>query len=188
MKDNYDDLFGTMYDFDGDGHSDITETYMAYRMMTDDENDDSDTYNSKSVVQHRATGGSGKFYLAVILIVLSIIGWIYFIVTQIVSCSSSSNKSSYSYSHSHSYKSYSGSSSKSNSSANSYHSKTESSSVQSTTKKSTYKSYSSKSSKSADEYNAKDYADADDFYYDHYDDFYDYEDAEDYYNDHYNDR
>ena len=51
---------------------------------------------------------------------------------------------------------------------------------------SAYKSYSSKSksSKSSDEYSAKDYVDADDFYYDHYDDFYDYEDAEDYYNEH----
>ena len=47
---------------------------------------------------------------------------------------------------------------------------------------STYKSYSSKPSKTEDEYSAKDYVDADDFYYDHYDDFYDYEDAEDYYN------
>ena len=33
-------------------------------------------------------------------------------------------------------------------------------------------------------YSRKDYVDADDFYYDHYDDFYDYEDAEDYYNEH----
>ena len=187
MKDNYDDLFGTMFDFDGDGHSDITETYMAYRMMTDDENDNTDTYNSKPVVQHRATGGSGKIYLAVILIVLSIIGWLYFIVTQIVSCSSSSSNSSYSYSHR--YKSYSGNSSKSNSSTNLYRSKAESSSVQPITKKSTYKSNSSKSksSKSNDEYSAKDYADADDFYCDHFDDFYDYEDAEDYYDEHYND-
>ena len=31
-----------------------------------------------------------------------------------------------------------------------------------------------------DPYGAKDYADPDDFYYDHYDDFFDYEDAEDY--------
>ena len=35
MKNN-DDFFGTMFDFDGDGHTDITETYMAYRMMNDD--------------------------------------------------------------------------------------------------------------------------------------------------------
>ncbi len=173
-----------MFDFNGDGHNDITEIYMAYRIMTDDKNDDSDTYNSQPVVQHRSTGGSGRFYLAIALIVLPIIGWIYFIVTQIVSCSSSSSGSSYSYSRS--YKSYSGSSSKSNSSANSYHSKTEASSVQPTTKKSTYKSYSSKSksSESSNKYSAKEYVDADDFYYDHYDDFYDYEEAEDYYNEH----
>ena len=34
-----------------------------------------------------------------------------------------------------------------------------------------------------DPLNAKDYVDADDFYYDHYDDFFDYEDAEDYWED-----
>jgi hypothetical protein len=33
-------------------------------------------------------------------------------------------------------------------------------------------------------YNASDYSNAEDFYYDHYDDFYDYEEAEDYYNTH----
>ena len=35
-----------------------------------------------------------------------------------------------------------------------------------------------------DEFNAKDYYQAEDFYEDHYDDFYDFEDAEDYYNEH----
>lgn len=39
-------------------------------------------------------------------------------------------------------------------------------------------------SDSYDKYNAKDYKFAEDFYDDHYDDFFDYEDAEDYYNDH----
>lgn len=48
-----------------------------------------------------------------------------------------------------------------------------------TTKKKKY--YSSKNN---DPYDAKDYVDPDDFYYDHYDDFYDYEDAEDYYHGH----
>lgn len=33
-----------------------------------------------------------------------------------------------------------------------------------------------------DPYNAKDYSNEEDFYYDHYDDFFDYYDAEDYYN------
>lgn len=35
-----------------------------------------------------------------------------------------------------------------------------------------------------DPYNAKDYSNEEDFYYDHYDDFFDYYDAEDYYNEH----
>ena len=35
-----------------------------------------------------------------------------------------------------------------------------------------------------DDYDVKDYYDAEDFYDDHYDDFYDYEEAEDYYNEH----
>ena len=38
-----------------------------------------------------------------------------------------------------------------------------------------------------DPYNAKDYSNEEDFYYDHYDDFFDYEEAEDYYNE-YNDQ
>ena len=36
----------------------------------------------------------------------------------------------------------------------------------------------------ADEYNVNDYSNEEDFYYDHYDDFYDYYDAEDYYREH----
>ena len=35
-----------------------------------------------------------------------------------------------------------------------------------------------------DPYHASDYYDAEDFYYDHYDDFFDFEDAEDYYYEH----
>ena len=35
----------------------------------------------------------------------------------------------------------------------------------------------------SDPFNARDYTDPDDFYFDYYDDFYDYEDAEDYWND-----
>ncbi len=50
-----------------------------------------------------------------------------------------------------------------------------------------YGSYSGSGStnkKDDDPYNATDYAHPEDFYYDHYDDFFDYEDAEDYYNEH----
>lgn len=45
-----------------------------------------------------------------------------------------------------------------------------------------YKSYSKDDDH--DPYNAKDYSNEEDFYYDHYDDFFDYYDAEDYYNEH----
>ena len=38
----------------------------------------------------------------------------------------------------------------------------------------------SRPSASSDPYNARDYSGADEFYDDHYDDFFDYEDAEDY--------
>ena len=48
-----------------------------------------------------------------------------------------------------------------------------------------YSFYSGKSSeKDDDPYNAKKYSDEEDFYDDHYDDFFDYYDAEDYYRDH----
>ena len=47
-----------------------------------------------------------------------------------------------------------------------------------------YYNSSSKSSSNDDDYNAKDYYSAEDFYDDHYDDFFDYYDAEDYYEEH----
>ena len=43
---------------------------------------------------------------------------------------------------------------------------------------------SSKSNSDDDPYNASDYSHPDDFYYDHYDDFWDYEEAEEYYEEH----
>ena len=49
-----------------------------------------------------------------------------------------------------------------------------------TTKK-RYNRATKKTKKYDDPYDAKDYANEEDFYYDHYDDFYDYEEAEDYY-------
>ena len=48
-----------------------------------------------------------------------------------------------------------------------------------TSKKST--TYKTPAVKDQDSFNVKDYRDPEDFYYDHYDDFYDYEEAEDYY-------
>jgi hypothetical protein len=51
---------------------------------------------------------------------------------------------------------------------------------------SSVKKSSSGSSNKSDPYNASDYNNEEDFYYDHYDDFIDYEEAEDYYNKHKN--
>ena len=50
--------------------------------------------------------------------------------------------------------------------------------------KSGYYYKSSKSNSDDDPYNASDYSHPDDFYYDHYDDFWDYEEAEEYYEEH----
>ena len=167
-----------MFDFNGDGHTDMTESFIAYQMIHDSSGNEGRSRPSSC----RKTGGGGgnRATIALILIILAIIGWIYFIANIFVSCCSSSGKSSAGYSRS--YRSNYGGSSYA------YRSKTQSSAVQPTTKKSAYRSYSSKSStvRSEDEYSVGDYADAEDFYYDHYDDFYDYEDAEDYYNEHAN--
>ena len=170
------DFFDGMFDFNGDGKTDLMEEGLAYQMMDDFDNQ----FRGKTPSEKSSSSGSTISAIIGTILVFLILGSI------VSACDNNSRKSTSSYSYSRSYKSYSSSSSKSNSSVYSYQSKTTSSAVQSTTKKSTYKSYSSKakSSKSEDEYSAKDYVDADDFYYDHYDDFYDYEDAEDYYNEH----
>ena len=170
------DFFDGMFDFNGDGKTDLMEEGLAYQMMDDFDNQ----FREKSPSSSSSSSGSTIIAIIGTILVFLALGSI------ITACDNNSRNSTGRYSYSHSYKSYSGSSTKSNSSAYSYQSKTTSSAVQPATKKSTYKSYSSKSqsSKSEDEYSAKDYVDADDFYYDHYDDFYDYEDAEDYYNEH----
>lgn len=170
------DFFDGMFDFNGDGKTDLMEEGLAYQMMDDFDNQ----FREKSPSSSSSSSGSTMFAIIGTILIFLVLGSI------ISACENNSRSSTSSYSYSRSYKSYSGSSSKSYSSAYSYQSKTPSPAVQPTTKKSSYKSYSSKpkSSKAEDEYSAKDYVDADDFYYDHYDDFYDYEDAEDYYNEH----
>ena len=118
MKNN-DDFFGTMFDFNGDGHTDITETYMAYRMM----NDDDDSFTPRRAPSG-SSSGSGLTAVVVIIVILLIIGWFF------GGCSRQANSklsSPYSYS-----------SSKTHSSSYSYQRETESSAVQPTTKKSTY--------------------------------------------------
>ncbi len=53
-----------------------------------------------------------------------------------------------------------------------------------TTTKATAKPKTTSAPKKSDPYNASDYSHVDDFYYDHYDDFFDYEDAEEYFDAH----
>lgn len=173
------DFFDGMFDFNGDGKTDLMEEGLAYQMMDDFDNQ----FRGKSTSSNSSSSGSTLIAIIGTILVFLVLGLI------ISACDNISHSSTGSHSYSRSYKSYSGSSSKSNSSVYSYQSKSTSSAVQPTTKKSTYKSYSSKtkSSKSEDEFSAKDYVDADDFYYDHYDDLYDYEDAEDYWEAHQDD-
>ncbi|MCH5304001.1 MAG: hypothetical protein J1E41_03980 [Ruminococcus sp.] len=210
--------------------------------------------NTKSRPHYSGSSSSGcsSPTLALILIVLSIIGWIWFIASSCVSCASeSSSHSNYHNSYSNSYSSRTYSSSSAYSSSNAKYdddgnievpyvgmseSKISDTSLGSPSSNvrhnyqvkngeqylanlydfyqdgacvftarcvqgrvtqvwdsrdnpvAPYKSHRSKSSssksKTSDPYNAKDYYDADDFYYDNYDDFWDYEDAEDYYNEH----
>lgn len=69
MKNN-DDFFGTMFDFNGDGHSDMTETFMAYQMM----NEDDDSFASKPRSAGASSSGSGWTAVVVIIIVLALLG------------------------------------------------------------------------------------------------------------------
>ena len=194
MKNN-NDIFGGMFDFNGDGKTDFAEETLGFKILEDiDKNSNEDEtgssyssfeeYSGTPSVRVSNGGGGFRATLGVIAIVLSIFGWIYFIISSFAKCTSPSHYNSSGYSRS--YKSYSYTSSKSGSSAYSYSSKSTSSAVQPTTKSYTYKSYSSKTktAKDDDEYNAKDYDDPEDFYEDHYDDFDGFEDAEDYFDEH----
>lgn len=174
-----------MFDWDGNGKIDGVDDYIDYKVYKDVTSGN----NNDGCL---SAGCSGGFWigLAVVLVLLFIIGSIG------ASCDNSKSRyygyatSSYRTSNSYSSKNYNSSSNKSNtSSSKSYNSsskKSSSSSSKSPSSKTSYsKSYSSsKKSSKNDEYNAKDYVDPEDFYDDHYDDFFDYEDAEDYYYEH----
>lgn len=114
-------------------------------------------------------------------ILLIPIGIIVFIIAWICSIVEENSKPNYLYSH-YNYSSSSSIPSSYKRSYNNYSSSTQ----KSFSYYSPSKSYNSSSSKneSSDPYNAKGYADAEDFYDDNYDDFYDYYDAEEYYNEH----
>lgn len=116
----------------------------------------------------------------------AVIAFIVIIVLYLFgSCGNSSSKSysSGSYRNTYSASSYTSSSRSSYSGSSSYGSSSSSKPVYSSSRSYTGSSPKHKSS-SSDPYNAKSYYDAEDFYYDNYDDFWDYEDAEDYYNEH----
>ena len=66
------DFFDGMFDFNGDGHTDILETYMAYRIATDSEDDDSYTPRRSS---HSSSSGSGWTAVIVTIVILILIGW-----------------------------------------------------------------------------------------------------------------
>lgn len=121
--------------------------------------------------------GAALYYLCIAFVAL---GLILFVAACCQACNKKSSYSSYSTRRSYSNYSRRYSSSRNNS----YSSR---SSSYSSNGGYSYKSKSKSSSKSSDPYNAKDYYDADDLYYDYPDDFWDYEDAEDYYNEHHDD-
>lgn len=140
--------------------------------------DTSSTGSSKYAPQNASSKGNG---CAIALIVVAFLVFCYLLGSCDKSSSSRTYRSSYSsgYSSSRSYKS-TGVTNKSISSSSSY----SSSSKPSGDYGYSSRSKSSASKKYSEPYDAKSYAHPDDFYYDHYDDFWDYEDAEEYYYEH----
>ena len=150
-----------MFDFNNDGKTTPDEDFIAYNIYS------KTTCGTNYSKSHSS---SGKIIVGIIIafLVLYIIGKI----------GNSSSKNNSSYKGSISRSSYSSiTSSRPRSS-----SKIENSHPQNSI--SGYSNRSRSSSSEYDEFNAKDYCQAEDFYEDHYDDFYDFEDAEDYYNEH----
>ncbi len=115
--------------------------------------------------------------------IIAIIGVIIFIASVIYALIESNAEPEYDFSHlrRRSY-SYGNSSSSYSSTYSNCNSGSQQTSSYYTPSKS-YKSSNRKNTKS-DPYNAKDYSNEEDFYDDHYHDFFDYYDAEDYYNRH----
>lgn len=157
-------------------HDDFLDDYIGYRIF-----EDSMKRSGGGKPPRKNTGcgcGTWAVLICIVIFLLGVFG----------SCSKSSSSRysgsyhSYGTSYStHSKSSYS-SSSKSNSSASSG-SKHASSNTSKSSASSKYKS-SSSAKQSSDPYDAKSYAQPEDFYYDNRDDFWDYEDAEDYFIEH----
>lgn len=159
-------------------HDDFLDDYIGYRIFEDS------MKGSGNKPPKKNTGcgcGTWAVLICIVIFLLGVFG----------SCSKSSPSGYSSSYHSygtfystHSKSSYS-SSSKSYSSASSG-SKPASSNTSKSLYSSKYKS-SSSAKKSSGLYDAKSYAQPENFYYDNYDDFRDYDDAEEHYNEHKND-
>ena len=183
---NNKDFFDDMMDINRDGKFDGQDMFlnqMIYNEVMKNNKDNKSTYSSNKPSYSSSNNiklsgcGAALYYLCIAFVALGLI------LFAAACCQKKKKKSSYSsYSTRRSYSNYSRRYSSSRN--NSYSSR---SSSYSSNGGYSYKSKSKSSSKSSDPYNAKDYYDADDLYYDYPDDFWDYEDAEDYYNEHHDD-
>lgn len=190
------DFMGGMFDFDGNGKTTLDEQYVAYKIYeetTKEQNNNSISSYHKPIKSRNTSNAPISEKDRRIGNIIGAIAVIVSLILIFAKCSSSCTKNnSYksNYHRSYSYSSSSSYSSRSSTPSTTTKPYTSSSSYSGYSNSGKSKSYSygtKSSSKSKDEYNAKDYSDAEDFYEDHYDDFFDYEDAEDYYDEHYND-
>ncbi len=191
------------YDWNHDGKKDWQDNYIEYNIYKRSTGNGNQSYSSDD-------GSTFIAFVAVIIGLLMIGGIINLCTPKCIvdGCSSEREEgSSYCYyhknsavykyyqKHSRSTASYNSSSSKKNastsstssaaSSSSSYSSSSNQSSYSDTKTSNSGTSSSSKKSSYGtvdDPYDVKSYSDAEDFYYDNYDDFWDYEEAEDYYN------
>lgn len=187
------------YDWNHDGKKDWQDNFIEYNIYK------RSTGNNDSLSRHSSSGGSGSTLGSIIavIIVFIILGWIVNLFTPkciVDGCDSEQMEgSSYCYYHKNStwnryYKSHTNGASSYNNSTSKYNSSSSSSDSYSSSKNTSSYNADSKSSdtsssakksytsnKDDDMYDASSYSDAEDFYYDNYDDFCDYEEAEEYY-------
>ena len=93
------DFFDGMFDFNGDGKTDLMEEGLAYQMMDDFDNQFRENSTSSS------SSSSGSTIIAIIGTILVFLA----LGSIITACDNNSRNSTGRYSYSHSYKSYSGS-------------------------------------------------------------------------------
>lgn len=150
-----------MFDFNNDGKTTPDEEFIVYNI-----------YNKTSgnTNYSKSHSSSSKIIVGIIFALL-----VFYIIGKIGNSSSNNNTS------------YKGSTSRSSYSSMTSSRPISSSKTENSHPQNSISNYSNRSrslSSEYDEFNAKDYYQAEDFYEDHYDDFCDFEDAEDYYNEH----